>query len=559
MPAKPRSRHAATLAGGVVAGVLAGPLAPAWAAEDDRLLLVEQSVWRAEVRQADGGRAVELYAGAPQGDALARGGSWLPDSSGVVLLDQPEVAAGRPGTPSIVVVARDGSTRRTVVQGGITGHPDVSPDGVTVAFPADDQVQTVDLSGANRRPLATVSEGFGVGAVAWAPDGRSVAMLVVADSTGDTSVWRVDAAATSATQLSDPAERVAGYGVSWSPDSASLAYAVQTEDGDTVKVVGPGGRRSLTAGREPAWSPDGASIALVEGERLRVVDAASGQERVSGPTSPGCSASSPTWTPDSASVAFSFAFSSSECPSGEARVLDVAAGTTRSVPGVPASQHGYALDFAPLPTRLPAQRATTQACPDGRVPEDGFADTESSIFESDIDCVTWWGLARGNGSGYAPAAPVTRAQTALLLTRLMTEAGVPHDTADPGFTDTAGLSTEARNAVNAVANAQVARGTSPSTFSPGLAVTRGQLASFLVRLQGVLEVPLPGRVRCFADTWSSVHREPAERLCAAGVALGDGAGSFGPGTPVTRGQVAGLLARTLDLGVEAGRLAPPTS
>jgi arabinogalactan endo-1,4-beta-galactosidase len=169
------------------------------------------------------------------------------------------------------------------------------------------------------------------------------------------------------------------------------------------------------------------------------------------------------------------------------------------------------------------------------------------------------GPGRGNGSGFAPAAPVTRAQTALLLARLLRQAGVPLDGRNPGFTDTAGLSPEAREAINNVANAQVARGTSQTSFTPGAPVTRGQLASFLVRLQGRLGVALPRQVHCFADTSASVHREAAQRLCAAGIARGDGAGSFGPGSPVTRGQVAGLLARTLDLDVEAGRLAPPSS
>jgi hypothetical protein len=87
-------------------------------------------------------------------------------------------------------------------------------------------------------------------------------------------------------------------------------------------------------------------------------------------------------------------------------------------------------------------------------------------------------------------------------------------------------------------------------------VQRGQLASFLARLQRLVGGPLPAPEDCFDDTVGSTHADAIGSLCALGVATGSGDRRYSPAASVTRGQLAALLARLLDVDAEAGRVPP---
>lgn len=550
-------RRAGVLGAALAAVLLVLPAVPAWAADDDRLLTVENTTWRTEVVQADGTDGHVLHPGVPDSGVAVDGGDWLPDASAVVLRQRTGVGPSTSGTPSLVLVARDGSTRRTLLTDpGILGVPAVTPDGRTVAWASSGRMDAIGTDGRGRRTLATVGAGEDVGELAWSPDGQAV-LASVGTADGTRTLQRF--AGGQRTAVSAPGEVLAQEpGIAVSPDGTAVAYAVQDEqDAAHVVVSGPDGHRVLTGGSRPAWSPSGRYVAAVQPGVLRIVEATTGAE-VDRVELDSCLLSTPSWSPDSRHLAFSTLFSGAACAGQRPYVLELG-GQTRSLDAVRGSKYGHQVEFAPLPTTAPALRSGAAACPPGRVPEDGLADAEPTVFEADIDCVAWWGLSRGTGTGYSPERPVTRVQTALLLARLLHGADVAVDTSDPGFGDTASLSAEAREAIAVVANADVARGTSATTFTPGAPVTRGQLASLLVRLQGALDVALPDRVRCFHDTYASAHAGAAQQLCAAGVAVGDGAGTFSPGTAVTRGQVAGLLARSLDVAVEAGTLEPPAA
>ena len=85
----------------------------------------------------------------------------------------------------------------------------------------------------------------------------------------------------------------------------------------------------------------------------------------------------------------------------------------------------------------------------------------------------------------------------------------------------------------------------PTLFCPQGPVTRGQLATMLVR---ALHLPLaPPAARRFSDSAASPHGDAAEVLAARGLADGFGDGTFRPGSSVTRAQAATLLARALSL------------
>ena len=122
---------------------------------------------------------------------------------------------------------------------------------------------------------------------------------------------------------------------------------------------------------------------------------------------------------------------------------------------------------------------------------------EESRFD-DVDAAVWWapyvervaelGITSGCRSEpplYCPDRPVTRAQMATFLVRAF-----DLEPAGPaGFTDTSG-SVHNSN-IDALAAARITSGCKldPLQYCPNRPVTRGQMATFLARALGVLEVP----------------------------------------------------------------------
>ena len=87
--------------------------------------------------------------------------------------------------------------------------------------------------------------------------------------------------------------------------------------------------------------------------------------------------------------------------------------------------------------------------------------------------------------------------------------------------------------------------TGPLRFCPDEAVSRGQMATFLVRAFGLEG----GESAGFSDTAGSTHAGSIDALAAAGVTAGCGSGPlrFCPGDSVTRGQMATFVARAVGL------------
>ncbi len=116
------------------------------------------------------------------------------------------------------------------------------------------------------------------------------------------------------------------------------------------------------------------------------------------------------------------------------------------------------------------------------------------------------------------------------------------------FVDIAGSVHE--GAIRCLAAAGVTVGSSdPERFDTRREVTRAQVASFLARSYRVATgAALPAGPARFADVGGSVHTANIQALAAAGVIEGVGDGTrFAPDRTVTRGQMASLIARFLDL------------
>jgi hypothetical protein len=164
-----------------------------------------------------------------------------------------------------------------------------------------------------------------------------------------------------------------------------------------------------------------------------------------------------------------------------------------------------------------------------------FSDTAGSVHEANIEKVAAAGIALGGNDGrFRPNAPVTRGQMATFIQRAYR---LPAGTS--GFCDTAGHVHEF--GIRAAAAAGIALG-NDGCFRPNTSVTRGQVASFIVRAEGLPSAASRG----FCDTRGTTHERNIDAVAAAGIVQGSG-GCYRPYASTTRGQMASILARALGL------------
>lgn len=98
-------------------------------------------------------------------------------------------------------------------------------------------------------------------------------------------------------------------------------------------------------------------------------------------------------------------------------------------------------------------------------------------------------------------------------------------------------------AIEAVVITGIARGYPDGSYRPRATVTRGHMASLLA---AALRLP-PGPTDGFRDFRGSAHDTAIGALAQAGIAAGYADGTFRPELPVSRGQIATMLAVGLDL------------
>ncbi|HWH13985.1 MAG TPA: S-layer homology domain-containing protein, partial [Miltoncostaeaceae bacterium] len=110
------------------------------------------------------------------------------------------------------------------------------------------------------------------------------------------------------------------------------------------------------------------------------------------------------------------------------------------------------------------------------------------------------------------------------------------------FADTAG--NVHAQAVECLSWWAVTGGVEQGRYGVGDPVSRGQMATFLARTLDGLGVPLPGAEPRFPDVAGTTHADGISRLAAAGVVGGGADGRYRPGDPVSRAQMATFLVRT---------------
>ena len=185
-----------------------------------------------------------------------------------------------------------------------------------------------------------------------------------------------------------------------------------------------------------------------------------------------------------------------------------------------------------------------------------FIDDNGNVHEGYIEAIAAEGITRGcnppTNDRYCPSDPVTRGEMAAFITRAL---GLPGTTTDFFEDDETSVF---ENDINALAAAGITRGCNPPTndeFCPGGAVTRGEMAAFLVRAKGYTD---DGGGDLFVDDDASVFEGDIDRLGTAGVTKGCNPPTndrFCPNDLVLRDQMASFLGRALQL---EPRTPPPT-
>ena len=140
------------------------------------------------------------------------------------------------------------------------------------------------------------------------------------------------------------------------------------------------------------------------------------------------------------------------------------------------------------------------------------------------------------GDRFCPDDSVTRAQMASFLVRAL---DLPASGVDQ-FGDDDGSTHEAN--INALAASGITLGCDDALFCPNDAVSRAQMASFIVRALALTD---GGGDDLFTDDDGSTHEVNIDRLATAGITLGCDTGRFCPDDPVVRSHMAAFLYRAL--------------
>ena len=176
-----------------------------------------------------------------------------------------------------------------------------------------------------------------------------------------------------------------------------------------------------------------------------------------------------------------------------------------------------------------------------------FWDDDHSTFEVDIETIAGLGISTGCNppfnDKYCPGDLVTRGQMAAFIRRFLNLEASDQDR----FADDEGSVFESD--IDAIAAAGITRGCNPpqnDRFCPDATVTRGEMAALLAR---ALHLE-PGPPHRFVDDDESVFQADIEAVAFVGITLGCNPPSndqYCPEFPVTRGQMAAFLARSMPL------------
>ncbi|MEM8705247.1 MAG: S-layer homology domain-containing protein [Actinomycetota bacterium] len=169
----------------------------------------------------------------------------------------------------------------------------------------------------------------------------------------------------------------------------------------------------------------------------------------------------------------------------------------------------------------------------------GFGDVADDTFYT--EAVQWMvdeAITTGTAPGcFSPNAPATRAEVAVFLHRL---AGEPAGGSEP-FADVepGRYYTEA---IAWMASTGITTGTSPTTFNPERLVTRAEVATFMHRIAGS---PSAGSEPFVDVNDGDFYAVPVAWMVDQGITTGTSPSTFSPGRAVTRAEIATFMYRSV--------------
>jgi hypothetical protein len=206
-----------------------------------------------------------------------------------------------------------------------------------------------------------------------------------------------------------------------------------------------------------------------------------------------------------------------------------------------------------------ADAATASACAPADVPASGFADIASSVHHREaIECAAWWEIVNGySPATFGPGDPVTREQVASMLVRSLYAAGLALVQGAPdAFTDDDDSPHEAD--INVLASMDVILGRGEGIFDPKAPVTRAEMASLVARTYAVAaQEGLAAGPNAFTDDDGSGHEADIDAVAAAGWVNGIGGGLYDPNGNTTRAQLTSIIMRMMSTLVDDGVATPP--
>lgn len=173
--------------------------------------------------------------------------------------------------------------------------------------------------------------------------------------------------------------------------------------------------------------------------------------------------------------------------------------------------------------------------------------SKTDWFYNDVKYVWQHDIMNGvSDTKFAPKTSMTRAMFVTVLYRLE---GSPDVTgmATPPFTDIGAKNFDwAYNAIVWAYNTGVTKGTSATTFAPGVAISRQEIVTMFYRYAGS---PAVSGSPIFGDSSviSSWARDAVQWAKSFGVVNGYPNGNFGPVDATTRGQMAAMIHRYMQL------------
>lgn len=168
-----------------------------------------------------------------------------------------------------------------------------------------------------------------------------------------------------------------------------------------------------------------------------------------------------------------------------------------------------------------------------------FVDDDGNTHEPSIITIWKHGITLGcGGSNYCPGGDVTRGEMASFLVKALGLAPAP-----PGvdyFVDDDGTTHEKN--INTLRHHGITTGCGGDNYCPNDPVTRGQMATFLVKGYGIAA----SSVDAFGDDDGTTHEDDINALAASGITGGCAPGQYCPFDFVTRAEMATFLTKAPD-------------